>query len=208
MLEKDPSHARYAPHPESARLSRAVQRCVPRARSWSGVAYRVARPRYANATDLLSGAGSRDCGGRWNPLASFATVYASLELETALDEFLEQQRQNGFSIAQALPLVVAAFRVRLERVLDLTDGHVRRSLEISLARIAREPWRVMQDCGEEAITQAIGRIARVSGFEGLLVPSLARAHGTNLAVFPDRLQERSQLDIINVDELPPKVHKR
>jgi RES domain-containing protein len=75
-------------HPESARLRRGLERCMPRAIRWQGVVDRSASPRYANRDDLLTGAGSRTAGARWNPPNSFCTIYLSLDPYTALDEVL------------------------------------------------------------------------------------------------------------------------
>jgi len=80
------------PHPEFPQLAKAIQRCLALAVPWSGTVYRIASTRYANANDLQTGVGSRGAGGRWNPLGSFATVYASLDIHTAADEVLASHR--------------------------------------------------------------------------------------------------------------------
>jgi hypothetical protein len=53
----------------------------------------------------------------------------------------------------------------------------------------------------EAFTQQIGRLARETGFEAILVPS-AVTRGKNLDIFPDRLLPGSSLKIINRHLLP------
>jgi hypothetical protein len=73
-------------------------------------------------------------------------------------------------------------------------------LRVSLRRLIDERWQEKQERGREALTQAIGRIARDSGFEGLLVPS-AQGSGQNLVIFADRLLHGSRLTIINVGKL-------
>jgi hypothetical protein len=60
-------------HPESERLARALARCGPLAEKWAGFVYRSASPEYANRDDLITGAGARKTGGRWNPRESFHT---------------------------------------------------------------------------------------------------------------------------------------
>jgi RES domain-containing protein len=82
---------------------------------------------------------------------------------------------------------VTALEADLEPVLDLTDGRVRRVLRVSRDRMRAEPWWALRDRGEEALTQAIGRLARDRGFAGLLAPSAAHREGANAVVFPDRL---------------------
>src|SRR5262249_5609496 len=58
-------------HPASDRLARALVRSLARAGAWAGTLYRSASPRYANRDDLLTGAGSKTAGARWNPPNSF-----------------------------------------------------------------------------------------------------------------------------------------
>jgi filamentous hemagglutinin len=190
-------------HPDSDRVRNALGRCAPRAVRWSGVVYRSATPRHANKDDILTGMGSRSAGARWNPPRGFPTVYASLDPHTALDEVLAHFRHYGFPIESAMPRVTVS--VRLGRVLDLTDGPTRSALCVSARRMLEEPWREEQAAGREALTQAIGRLARELGWEGLLVPSAARRGGVNLILFPDKLDRGSTLEIVNVGELPGRL---
>ena len=187
---------------ESDRLRHAMRRCASRAVRWSGVVYRSASPRYANKDDLLTGVGSKTAGARWNPPKSFPTVYSSLDPHTALDEVLAHFRYYGFPIESAMPRVTVSVRVRLARVLDLTDGKTRSALRVSERRILDEPWREEQKAGREALTQALGRIGHELGWEAFLVPSAARRGGVNLIIFPTNVLRRSWLEIINVGELP------
>jgi RES domain-containing protein len=194
-----------AQHPDSGRLARAMTKCIGLAVPWSGTLYRSASPRYANKDDITTGAGSKVTGARWNPPESFRAVYASVEVETALDEVLAHFRHYKLSVAKAMPRVIVSLEATLQRVLDLTDGSVRRVLGVSERRLLDEPWREMQKKGREAITQAIGRLAYDSGLEALLVPSAARRGGQNLVIFPANLDPPGGwLKIINRDELPPR----
>jgi hypothetical protein len=67
-----------------------------------------------------------------------------------------------------------------------------------------EPWRERHEAGEEALTQALGRIAYELRWEALLVPSAARPRGMNLIIFPANLLTKSGLLILNVGELPQR----
>jgi RES domain-containing protein len=190
------------PHLESDRLRRALERCASRAVKWSGVVYRSASPRYANKDDLLTGLGSKSAGARWNPPKSFPTIYASLDPHTALDEVLAHFLYYKIPIEGAMPRVTVSVRVRLGRVLDLTEGKTRSALRVSERRMVDEPWREEQKVGREALTQALGRLTHELGWEGLLVPSAARRGGMNLIVLPANLSRPSSLEIINVGDLP------
>jgi RES domain-containing protein len=190
-------------HPDSDRLTRALERCLPLAVPWSGELFRSAAPRYASKDDIITGAGSKTAGGRWNTPGSFHTVYASLDVETAVAEALAHFRHYGLSVAKAMPRVLVSLRAKLRRALDLTDGGVRRALGVSGRRLLTEPWREEQKKGREALTQAIGRLGYEADLEGLLVPSAARKGGVNLIVFPANLDApKSWLKVLNKGELP------
>jgi filamentous hemagglutinin len=154
---------------------------------------------------LFTGAGSLKAGGRWNPKGGFRTLYFSLTAETALAEALAQHRSQAVPDVEATPLVLVGARVSVRRLFNLTDASTRRRLGLTVARI-RGPWRPAQHAGQEALTQAVGRLAREHGFQGLLAPSAARRRGVNLVLFPDRLGTH---DLVAVhDEKFPLVRRR
>src|SRR5438874_2089629 len=100
-------------HRDSDRFARAIRRCLASTIPWAGKLYRSASPRYANKDDLLTGAGSKSSGARWNPPNSFRTIYTSLDLETALEEVLAHFRHYGIPITMAMPRVIIALEARL-----------------------------------------------------------------------------------------------
>jgi RES domain-containing protein len=192
-------------HPDTDRLTRAVQRCLALAGPWAGVFYRLAAPRWATEEHLLTGAGALRAGGRWHPIGSFKAVYGSLDEETALAESLAHQKRYGLPVMDAMPKTINAVTAKLYRVLDLTDGKVRTRLSLSRQRILQEKWWERQEADEEAITQALGRVAQVARLEGLLVPSAARRSGKGIVYFPDNKDTRSSLEIVNPDQLPKSI---
>jgi RES domain-containing protein len=196
------------PHPESERLAEALERCSAFAFSWSGSVFRYADLEFANRRDVASGEGARKSGGRWNPKGGFRVLYASLDLETAQQEIMAHHRSKGLPDAEALPLAVLGFRVEVQRVLDITASSIRRALKLSLNQMRTEPWRALQKDGREAATQAIGRLARDLGFEGLLVPSAARRRGKNLALFPDQLLPGSRIEVVHGERLPLRPRRK
>jgi len=159
----------------------------------------------ANPEDLIAGVGSLLTGGRWTPPGTFHAVYASLDETTALDEARQQNLRQGVRPWMALPLVLTALEVDLEPVLDLVNGRTRQALRVSRERMIAELWWTVQDLGQEALTQAIGRLAREQGFVALLVPSVTRASAANMVIFPDRLKSTNRLAIVNPDQLPPRI---
>jgi RES domain-containing protein len=194
-----------SPHPDSSRLSKAIPRCVPRCRSFTGILYRAACVRRANPEDLVAGVGSLLTGGRWNPLGAFLAVYASLDETTALEEARQQDLRQGVARWMSLPLVVTAIDVDIWPVLDLVDDRIRRILRVPRHQMLAEPWWTIQEEGREAITQTIGRLAREQGFAALLVPSTIDASAGNVVIFPDRLRRTNHVSIVNADRLPAKV---
>jgi hypothetical protein len=65
-------------------------------------------------------------------------------------------------------------------------------------------WISIQDAGEEALTQAIGRIAWEVRLEGLLVPSARVAGAGNLVLFPGRRRKGSSWKIQGARDLPKR----
>lgn len=189
-------------HPDSPKLARGLARAALHAGQWSGEAFRATSVEYANRDDLLTGLGAKINGGRWNPPKSFATVYTSLTPETALAEYLAQARHFGFPDSTAMPYVMAGLEVALQKVLDLTDGAVRKALGVSLARMTDKSWRAAKK--HESLTQAVGRLCFEAEFEGILVPSSALPGSANLLIFPGNLvAPAGYVRIVNRNKLPP-----
>jgi RES domain-containing protein len=191
-------------HVDSERMSQALTRCQRLAVSWRGSAFRSASPRYANRDDFLTGAGAKIAGARWNPPNSFATLYTSLAPDTAVVEGLAHHRYFQLPIEEALPRILASVRIVLQRVLDLTNSVTRKHLGLTRDALLNEDWRGANSRGDEALTQAIGRLAWEAEWEGLLVPSAADHDGVNLVIFPSNLTPPdSYVLAINRGQLPP-----
>jgi RES domain-containing protein len=130
----------------------------------------------------LSLEGSLLYGGRYNPPSEFGALYCGLSPEICWAE-LENKHEG--------PLKRVAFRVvrvavRLQRVLDLTEGAVQEMLGVTSADLTRR--------AEYTLTQAIARAARDTGFEAILAPS-STGTGAMLAIFADRLDDRSRVTV-------------
>ncbi len=192
------------PHADSDRIIRAVERCLSAglASPWSGDLYRYAAPKWSTEVELLTGAGGLHSGGRWHPIGAFRAVYASLDPETALAETLAHCRRFGLEIRDSMPKTVNAVVAHLHHTLDLTTGRIRQRLGISESRLLAEKWWEHDMTDPEALTQAVGRIARELGLEALFVPSAASKGGKGIVYFPDNKLPTSTLRIVNADELP------
>ncbi len=194
-------------HPRSDELAETIRQCP--AIAWSGKFIRSTSIDYANRRDLITGEGSQQFGGRYNPIGIRA-VYGSLDLTTAIAEYLAHSRRQGLPDVEAdvFPLVVIRLEATLNECFDLTNLKVRRNLNITWRQITDEPWQDLQDHGQEALTQAIGRLVREAGFDGLLFPSAAnKPSGKNLVLFPDKLSS-DRLRILNKEKVPPPRRKK
>ncbi|MHB1560844.1 MAG: RES family NAD+ phosphorylase [Isosphaeraceae bacterium] len=172
-----------SPHPEFDRILEAMKTCQGVA--WGGVTYRSVVPQYAGSLQLIDGLGSQRFGARWNTKGEFRVVYASLDEMTAMRESTSHNRHYGIPVHQAFPRVFAAIEFQLNSVLMLNDTGVQSRLGVAAAQLAQEPWRELQERGQEALTQAIGRAAWTLRFEGLIVPSSENPAGLNVVVFND-----------------------
>lgn len=186
------------PHPDFPRFNRTMDRLVADKRfvSWKGDVYRLAHPKYADSADFISGAGATLNGGRWNPPDGSPTLYASSSPELASEETFALARKLGFAPRDLLPRVIRAIRVRVSRLVDMTDGDIRRSLMVSEQRMLDTNWRKANARGNEALTQAIGRAAAEAGLEGLIVASSVRPKEFNLVIFLGNLSRRSRVDAV------------
>jgi RES domain-containing protein len=178
------------PHYDFDRIKRSLESHLSDAAPSSGVAYRSVAPQFANRRELLSGRGSRITGARWTPKGAFDAVYGSLQPRTAVDELFANHRYYGFEIELALPRVFAAFKYRLDQVLDLSSARMAEVVGISPDTLAEEDWRNIQKGGSEATAQAIGRAAWELRLQGLLVSSMASPGGTIRAALGGALASR------------------
>jgi RES domain-containing protein len=195
------------PHPDTDKLRERLRGCLVSTEAWSGTFYRATTVEYSSREDLLTGAGSRIAGGRWNAIGSFNAIYGSLEPETAMAEALANFRDYGIPVSQAMPLVFVAVSAKLQSVLDLTDRAVLKSLEVSTKYLISTPWREFRARDEEALTQALGRLAFEERIEAILVPSARRHGATNIILYPSRRKRGSSWKIERAGKLPRKRTK-
>jgi RES domain-containing protein len=189
------------PHPRSAALLKWFSRHKRRAHAVEGEFYRVAGPRHTTAKDIVSGEGAFIAGGRWNPIGEMKVVYLSQEPETATAESLEHFRYHHLPVSRALPKVIVAVAVRIDRLLDLTDRNVVAGLPIPMSELLAEDWRALMVGHAEAGAQAVGSAAFAAGIQGLKVPSKPAPNGINFVVFPENFTRGCRLEVLNASDL-------
>jgi len=175
---------------------------LPRASHFRGTLFRACSPNYASTRDLLSGAGSAHFGGRWNHPRSFPTVYLADSVEGAIAETLGVAGTYGFRPERRLPLTLVAVKANLHGIIDLTDIHDRRHIDVTVSELMSCPWRRDNARGRESLTQAIGRAAKEAGAAGIIAPSAMGKTWKNLSAFPANFVA-GRLTILRADRLPP-----
>jgi RES domain-containing protein len=189
------------PHPRSAAFLKWCSQRRHLAPQLDIEAYRVAGPRHTTPKEIVSGMGAYLAGGRWNPVGEMKVVYLSLAPETATKEALEHFRYHRLPISTALPKVIVAVRVNIERILDLTDPAIGADFPIPISELLAEDWRALIAKDVEPASQAVGWATFAAGFQGVRVPSKPDPTGTNLLIFPELLVKGNQLEVLNADEL-------
>ena len=187
--------------PEVQALFDRISALADRAVGLHEIVFRSATIQFAARMQMLSGSGASEFGGRWNRKGS-STVYASLDIHTAVDEAYPEFKRAGFSPTAIRPRVFVGAEIHLECLLDLTDSNIRRVIGFRLDELIDEDWKTIQALGDESWTQAIGRGCKKAGFEGLIVPSARRSKGRNLVVFPEQLRRGSHVKLLNASDLP------
>lgn len=164
---------------------------------WSGTLFRCQTVDFPAPEDVLSGAGAKHRGGRWNP-PGVATLYGSTTDATALEESKANDRYAG--IVNRSPRLLVAVEARLTRVLDLTSAPVRRALGVTLAELTAEDWRKLMERGQESFTQTLGRVVFQAGASGILARSAAVV-GVNVVVFPGNVGKEESVTVVEGNKL-------
>ncbi len=119
-------------------------------------------------------AGSLATGGRYNERGTRA-IYTSFSRTCAFLEFTQDKLDDEPMSAVSM----LSLHVRLQRVLDLSDGEILATLKTSREELCRP---LIRKTGEP--TQVLGTIAAANGIDGIIAPSRV-CEEKNLVIFPD-----------------------
>jgi RES domain-containing protein len=149
---------------------------------FSGIVYRICPARYSS--HVVSMRGSLLHGARYNIRGYFGALYTSIRVETA-----RREMARYYTVPPIGGFVEASIRLRLNRVVDLTNRGFLRKAGIG--------WKQLVD-SRHIIPQEIGLRAWESGIEALLTPSAADPAETNLTVFLDNQHPAWGVELTNI----------
>ena len=159
--------------------------------------YRLIHAKYAETA--LSSVGSLRRGGRYNPPDAFEVLYLADSPLTGLMEVNALFRVDANLIpVRGAPRIILSVDLRLNTVLDLREKPTQQALGTNLQELTGA-W-LPSPSGQPAPTQRLGQACFDYGeIEALLAPSARDTRATNLAVFPDRLRDTSQIRVYDED---------
>ncbi len=117
-------------------------------------------------------------------------LYTGLDVATVDREFARSLRRAGLPRERARARRLASIKVRLSRVLDLSDAGVLEALGVS-------PSDLIDD--DVTMSQRLGAAAHHLGYEAILAPS-ATGDGSVLALFLDTRAPESVVEVTRVDD--------
>ena len=127
----------------------------------------------AHQRSPLSGEGARLHGGRWN-LKGWPAHYSALDPVTAVAEYYQ---------GLARPGMLAPYRVRADRIADLTDGQGGPA-DAAIAAALDAQWKVIARIdGRVPPGWEIVQPLMAAGVQGALVPSLQNRGGIALVLW-------------------------
>lgn len=168
-------------------ISAGLSKIIPT--KYDDIVFRNVSSNYKALEDI----GSVHSGGRWNRKNKYGALYTALNENTAKEELVRIAQRQGLTIFDLAPRDMVKLRIKLNKVLDLTDQDNLNELGIIQEDIMKD------DCSK---CLEIADAARDLGFEAILSHS-ATGFGMNLNIFLDKLKSSSSVDEIDrVNFLP------
>jgi len=149
-------------------LSDAIQRLKPK--PFEGRVHRIYDPEHG----FLETIGNYIVGGRWNRQGRYGALYTSLSKATAVAEIRRGAEKRNRKPSELGRRDHVVMRIRLTRVLNLTQQNFCKSIDISLDELFDNNTLCL-DIADEV---------RKVGCEALRVPSATKS-GINLVIYQD-----------------------
>lgn len=153
-------------------------------------------------------------GGRFTPRRGPAGLYLSFDSATPMAELRTVIFHDGVPEPDTShdPVLVVAVKIAVGRVLDLTEAAVRTVVGLRKSDLFCDWERGQEDYlserGPMPPTQILALAAHATGeFAGIKYPSARAPFGSNLVVFPDRL-DPARGDLIDVVDPRGRYNQR
>ena len=130
---------------------------------YQGKLYRALNPIYAR--EPLSGRGAELYGGRFNPRGT-AALYMASSLQTAIRE--------ANQVGDLQPTTTVSYHADIEKIFDGRNPDEFNKFGITPAGLCDPTWRDQMKTAGKAQSQIFAKTLIAEGFNGLLVPSVAR----------------------------------
>lgn len=177
-----------------------IKRIVKLAKPFSETVFRSTALKYAKPDMIISGAGSAKTGARWNP-KGLNSLYGSFTPDAAMAETLAYFRYYSIPVHTAMPRTFVAIRMKLKKVLDLTNAAVHRAGKFSDSDYVNVDWHRDVDANRQPSTQNFGSKVFEEGLEGLIFASAAAENEKNIVCFVDNLHRSSSIEVLSADQL-------
>jgi RES domain-containing protein len=160
----------------NAKQRAVIERWIGRAASLQGVYFRSVEYRYMDPKDVLSGVGTRKCGGRFAPKGIRAVYLSATDSGASKEVTARKSRLGGTAQISTgkYPRVVYAVAVDLQKTLDLSDLGILRGGEA-----------VVKTCltlNDLEPSMDLARELQAEGIQALLFPSVIGGDN-NLVVY-------------------------
>lgn len=149
----------------SAKQQRAIKRWISWAAPIKGLFFRSVEYRYMDPVDVLSGVGTRTCGGRFAPIGTRAVYLSVTDAGASKEVTARKSRLGGVGqiSVDKYPRVVYAVAVDLKRALDLsTLGSSQAAAALMATCLDKNDLRPSMELAGELIS---------AGIQGLVFPS-------------------------------------
>ena len=160
----------------NAKQQRAIKHWISCATPMKGLFFRSVEYRFMDPIEVLSGAGTRACGGRFAPVGTRAVYLSATDSGASKEVTARKSRLGGVGqiSIEKYPRVVYAVAVDLKRALDLsTLGSSQAAEAVRATSLDKNDLRPSMELARELIA---------AGIEGLVFPSVVGG-GDNLIVY-------------------------
>jgi RES domain-containing protein len=188
------------PSTEELSLRHGINNALGFISDYHGACFRSVSQRFARQENIIPSMVTNKASGRFNIENTYDVLYLSCDEQTCRIETKNSAQARNFNVAKIKEPTIVELKVKLSKVLDLTDSDVLTAIGISKSALAETKSNLNHHSyKKEQVSQTIGRLAKEAGFEAILFPSSV-ASGNNLAIFLDNLLSSSGISLVYIRE--------